>query len=36
MTHPVEFRGVSHSYGGPAVLKGIDLDVGRGEVIAIT
>lgn len=35
MTHPVEFRGVTHGYGGPAVLKDIDLVVERGSFLGV-
>lgn len=35
MSNPVEFRGVSHSYGGPAVLKDIDLVVERGSFLGV-
>src|SRR5918993_2705601 len=31
----VRIRGLTKSFGGTQVLKGVDLDVGRGEVIAV-
>jgi len=35
MSNPIEFRGVSHSYGGPAVLKGVDLVIERGSFLGV-
>jgi polar amino acid transport system ATP-binding protein len=34
-TPVVRIRGLTKSFGGTQVLKGVDLDVGRGEVIAV-
>ena len=37
MTSPVlSCRGVTHAYDGPPVLRGVDLDVLEGEVVAVT
>ena len=34
MTNALEVRGLRKSYGEKAVLKGIDLSVGRGDIFA--
>ena len=35
MTNALEVRGLRKSYGEKAVLKGIDLSVGRGDIFAL-